>query len=166
MKHSIKDIFSARPTSDGYEEDLYKVKKVPYKKDDMRLLENLFKYAGRPTADGSKIGRLYAKGGFGGSGFENNRDQRVMFKMSYPQGSEKAMRKIHEKYLRTYMPQENKAQVEEKPVLFGTDEDEYEANMTGFHHKCIISPENQNVDLELLSREFIKRVEVLTGYKL
>lgn len=166
MKHSIKDIFSSRPTAVGYEEDLYKVKKVPYKKDDMRLLENLFKYAGRPIADGSKIGRLYAKGGFGGSGFENNRDQRVMFKMSYPQGSEKAMRKIHEKYLRTYMPQENKAQVEEKPVLFGTDEDEYETNMTGFHHKCIISPENQNVDLELLSREFIKRVEVLTGYKL
>ena len=164
MRHSIKDIFSARPTHVGYDEDLYKVKKVPYKKDDMRLLENLFKYAGRPTPVGSKIGKLYSKGGFGGSGFENGKDQRVMFKLSY-NDTPKAL-KVHQKYLSTYMTQENKPQVTEKPVLFGTDEKEYEANMTGLHFKCIISPENQNVDLELLSREFIKRVEVLTGYKL
>lgn len=165
MRHSIKDIFESRQTRDGWEDDLYKVRKVPYKKDDLRILENLLETSARPkpTRVGSRIGNLYSKGGFGGSGFENGKDQRVMFKLSY-NDSAGAM-KVHQKYLRTYMPQENKDYVTEKPQLFGTDEREYEENMTGLHFKCIISPENQNVDLELLSREFIKRMEVLTGYK-
>lgn len=161
MRHSIKDIFSNRPTRDGWEEDLFKVKKVPYKKDDMRLLEDLLKSSGKPTRVGRNISDLYKSGGFGGSGFENGKEQRVMFKLSYNNSQ-----KVHEKYLKTYMTQENKTQVEEKPELFGTPEDEYSDNMAGMHFKCIISPENQNVDLELLSREFIKRVEMLTGYKL
>ena len=49
--HSIKDIFSDRPTKERYEEDLYKVKKVPYKKDDMWRLSKLL--AAKPT----RIGR-------------------------------------------------------------------------------------------------------------
>ena len=140
---------------------MYKVRKVPYKKDDMRLLENLLKSSGKPTRVGRNISDLYKGGGFGGSGFDNDKNQRVMFKLSYNNSQ-----KVHEKYLRTYMPQENKEQVEEKPMLFGTPEDEYTANMDGMHFKCIISPENKDVNLELLSREFIKRVEMLTGYKL
>lgn len=168
MRHSIKDIFSSRPrphapatvVHDGREEDLYKVRKVPYKKDDLRILEDLLKVSLKPTRVGRNNYGFFA-GGFGGGGSENGRNQRVMFKASHSYSLA-----VHEKYLRTYMPQENKAQVEEKPVLFGTPEDEYKANMVGFHHKCIISPENQNVDLEVLSREFIKRMEVLTGYKL
>lgn len=164
MRRSIKDIFSSRPTRDGYDEDLYKVRKVPYKKDDMRLLEKLMKSAGRPTHGGRGIGGLYSSGEFGGSGFDNGKSQRVMFKLSY-NDSRNSM-KVHEKYLRTYMPQEDKPQVTAKPVLFGTDEKEYRENMAGLHFKCIISPENQNVNLELLTSEFIRRIETLTGYKL
>lgn len=156
---SIKDIFSKHPVEEKHE-DLFKVKKVPYKKDDMRILENLMKsYLKKPRE--SALRKMYSGGGFGGSGFDNGRNQRVMFKMSYSPNLT-----VHQKYLRTYMPQENKSQVTEKPVLFGTPEDEYEANMDSLHFKCIISPENQEVDLELLSREFIKRMEVLTGHEL
>ena len=86
-----------------------------------------------------------------------------MFKLSY-NDTPKAM-KVHQKYLSTYMTQENKPQVTEKPVLFGTDEKEYEANMTALHFKCIISPENPDVNLELLTREFVRRMEILTGYE-
>lgn len=163
MRHSIKDIFSNKPTRDGREEDLYKVKKVPYKKDDMRLLEKLMKESLKKRHDfgGRSGGARYGSGRFGGSGFENGKDQRVMFKMSYS-----PFKEVHEKYLKTYMPQENKDYVEEKPVLFGTDEKEYEENMSPLHFKCIISPENQDVNLEVLCNEFIKRVEAMTGYKL
>lgn len=72
----------------------------------------------------------------------------------------------HLKYLKTYMPQTEKSEVEEKPELFGTDLAEYEANMDKDHFKCIISPESQNVDLKLLTEKFIVRLENLTGYKL
>jgi len=160
MRRSIKNIFDREPTRDSREEDLYKVRKVPYKKDDMRLLEELMKASLRKKRENSPVRRLYSGGGFGGSGFENSKDQRVTFKMSYS-----PLIKTHEKYIRTYMPQENKAEVTEKPELFGTEENEYMENMSPLHFKCIISPENQNVDLELLSKEFIKRMEVLTGYK-
>lgn len=159
MKHSIKDIFSSRPTK-SFDEDLYRTRKVPYKKDDLRILENLLKSAAKPSRDG--------RGAFSGGGrhsrfapSENGKRQRVMFKMSHSENL-----KVHQNYLQTYMPQENKSYVEEKPVLFGTDEAEYEKNMSPLHFKCIISPENQNVNLEVLSDEFIKRLEALTGYKL
>ncbi len=159
MKHSIKDIFSSRPTK-SFDEDLYRTRKVPYKKDDLRILENLLKSAAKPSRDG--------RGGFSGGGrhsrfapSENGKRQRVMFKMSHSENL-----KVHQNYLQTYMPQENKSYVVEKPVLFGTDEAEYEKNMSPLHFKCIISPENQNVNLEVLSDEFIKRLEALTGYKL
>lgn len=161
MRHAIKDIFSNRPSHTGREEDLYKVRKIPYKKDDLRILEDLLKSSRRLTHGGKKGSGDFHGGGIGGGGFENGREQRVMFKASYSYSQS-----VHEKYLRTYMPQENKSEVEEKPQLFGTPENEYGANMDGLHFKCIISPENQDVNLELLSREFIKRVEALTGYRL
>lgn len=159
MRHSIKDIFSSRPAK-SFDEDLYRTKKVPYKKDDLRILENLLKAAAKPSRGG--------QGGFSGGGrhsrfapSDNGKMQRVMFKMSHSENL-----KVHQNYLQTYMPQENKDYVSEKPVLFGTDEKEYEENMSPLHFKCIISPENQNVNLEVLSKEFIRRVEALTGYKL
>lgn len=159
MKHSIKDIFANHPVREK-EEDLYKVKKVPYHKDDLKLLEKLAKASLYKHNDYSGSGGFHGGGaGFGGTGYP--KDQRVMFKMSYS-GS----KAVHQKYLNTYMPQENKDYVTEKPELFGTPDEQYNENMDDMHFKCIISPENQEVDLQLLSREFIKRVEAMTGYKL
>lgn len=160
MQGRLKDIFSRKAEQEEKErkhEDLYKTRKVPYKKDDMRLLEKLMKsfVFGKKNSGGSRFG------GNSGGGWTNEKDQRVMFKTSHSDSLQ-----VHQKYLRTYMPQEEKEQVIEKPELFGTLEAEYNEHIDGFHHKCIISPENQDVDLQLLAKEFIKRIEALTGYNL
>lgn len=160
--HSIKDIFSNRPTKESYEEDLYKVRKVPYKKDDMWRLSKLL--AAKPTRVGRDDGGRFSGGGRGGALFLNSvnqRDQRVMFKVSHSSSMQ-----AHDKYLSTYMPQENKNEVLDKPRLFGTENSEYESAKVPEHFKFIISPENQNVNLKLLASEFIRRVETMTGYKL
>lgn len=160
--HSIKDIFSSRPTRESYEEDLYKVRKVPYKKDDMRRLSKLL--AAKPTRVGRDDGGRLSGGGRGGallSNSSNQKDQRVMFKVSHSSSMQ-----AHDKYLSTYMPQENKNEVLDKPKLFGTENSEDEAAKVPEHFKFIISPENQNVNLKVLASEFIRRTETMTGYKL
>ena len=160
--HSIKDIFSDRPTKESYEEDLYKVRKVPYKKDDMWRLSKLL--AAKPTRVGRDDGGRFSGGGRGGallSNSANQKDQRVMFKVSHSSSMQ-----AHDKYLSTYMPQENKNEVLDKPRLFGTENSEYEAAKVPEHFKFIISPENQNVNLKVLASEFIRRTETMTGYKL
>lgn len=160
--HSIKDVFSSRPTKEHYEEDLYKVRKVPYKKDDMWRLSKLL--AAKPTRVGRDNGGRFSGGGRGGALFLNSvnqRDQRVMFKVSHSSSMQ-----AHDKYLSTYMPQENKNEVLDKPRLFGTKNSEYETAKVPEHFKFIISPENQNVNLKVLASEFIRRVETMTGYKL
>lgn len=160
--HSIKDIFSSRPTKESYEEDLYKVRKVPYKKDDMWRLSKLL--AAKPTRVGRDDGGRFSGGGRSGALFLNSvnqRDQRVMFKVSHSSSMQ-----AHDKYFSTYMPQENKNEVLDKPRLFGTENSEYESAKVPEHFKFIISPENQNVNLKVLASEFIRRVETMTGYKL
>lgn len=160
--HSIKDIFSSRPTKEHYEEDLYKVRKVPYKKDDMWRLSKLL--SAKPTRAGRDDGGRFPGGGRGGASLSNSanqKDQRVMFKVSHSSSMQ-----AHEKYLSTYMPQENKNEVVDKPKLFGTENSEYEDAKVPEHFKFIISPENQNVNLKVLASEFIRRAETMTGYKL
>jgi len=164
MKHSINNIFANHPVREK-EEDLYKVKKVPYKKDDMRMLEDLMKKSLKTKRSSESLSwKNFGEFGGGGSYSDsifNPKRQRVMFKMSYSPS-----KSVHQKYLNTYMPQENKSYVIDKPELFGTPEDEYNENMANLHFKCILSPENQNIDLQLLSKEFIKRVEEITGQEL
>ena len=160
--HSIKDIFSSRPTKEHYEEDLYKVRKVPYKKDDMWRLSKLL--AEKPARAGRDDGGIFSGGGRGGASLSNSanqKDQRVMFKVSHSSSMQ-----AHDKYLLTYMPQENKNEVLDKPRLFGTENSEYEDAKVPEHFKFIISPENQTVNLKVLASEFIRRVETMTGYKL
>lgn len=163
---NIKSIFN-HPKKENPEKDtgLYDWRRPAYKKDDVgnlnRILKNL-------TKTKSARWRKSHNGVYGNSGFhvksegtENSCKQRVTFKMSIGHSKES-----HLKYLKTYMPQTEKSEVEEKPELFGTDLAEYEANMDKDHFKCIISPESQNVDLKLLTEKFIVRLENLTGYKL
>lgn len=84
-----------------------------------------------------------------------------MFKVSHSSSMQ-----AHDKYLSTYMPQENKNEVLDKPRLFGTENSVYETAKVPEHFKFIISPENQNVNLKVLASEFIRHVETMTGYKL
>lgn len=89
-------------------------------------------------------------------------------KMYYTESKEK-----HIEFLRNYMPQKNKKNVEEKPELFNDRYDvvpeseilkyEEEADDLGF--KFIISPESQNIDMKLLVRQFVKNLEAITGHK-
>ena len=142
---------------DDKHEDLYKVIKVPYKKDDLKLLMKALKSKNFYDDYNDNSFRK----GSGGWGAENGKMQRIMFKCSvgYKMGQ-------HDKYINTYMPQKDKETGLEKPELFGTDDEEYKANKVDRHFKFIISPENQDVNLECLTHEMIKRIEIMTGLKL
>lgn len=81
----------------------------------------------------------------------------------------------HINFLRTYMPQKNKEQVAEKPVLFNEIENEvsedtlknYEKNiMANKFYRFIISPEKNEIPIESMVRGLMKKVEAATGYKL
>lgn len=81
----------------------------------------------------------------------------------------------HKNFLRTYMPQKNKDQVKEKPVLFSETENEvseetlldYEKNiMAQKFYRFIISPEKNEIPVESMVRSLMKKVEAATGYKL
>ncbi len=99
--------------------------------------------------------------------FSNNYNQRCVVKMTY--GNSK---KAHKNFLRSYMIQENKDEVVEKPTYFDAEYDEvpdteierYEAEMTDLYYKFIISPESLNVPLKNLAREFVKNLQLETGF--
>jgi hypothetical protein len=77
----------------------------------------------------------------------------------------------HQRFIKEYLSQENKAEVGVKPVLFsehaadGPFIEEYNEAMTDKHFKLIISPESSRVDNEALTRTLVKRMEKITGYK-
>lgn len=78
----------------------------------------------------------------------------------------------HVEFLRNYMPQKNKREVEDKPKLFNAIFDEvpeseilkYEADADKLGFKFIISPESQNIDMKSMVRQFVKNLESVTGH--
>ena len=160
----VKSLFNHPRKEDSEKEShLYEWKRPSYHKDDVSQLNRLLKKMGNNRCE-----RLHIENDepeFNHSvfseGFESNRKQRVVSKVSYGFSKRK-----HLEYLKKYMPQQTKDEVSDKPELFGSDFEEYEANIVPFHYKMIISPENQNVDLEVLTRHFIEQLENLTGYEL
>lgn len=152
MTKNIKDIFANPRKENEKHEDLYRVKKVSYSKDDIRTLNTFLKKIMRKQYSAS------SQGGHASFSF-NAKNQRAVFFLTHSSSM-----KTHNAYLHTYMSQENKKEVLEKPVLFGDDTAEYENAKVKKHFKCVISPENENIDLCLLSRQFIKRLEEVTGY--
>ena len=157
----MKDIFNHKKNKNEYSKnDKLKFKKPIYIKDDLETLNRLFKSYVKSKKSYQKVS--YVGGVIKGSAFKfSEQNQRVTFKMSYS----KSMAS-HEKYIKYYMPQEDKVYVEEKPQLFGISDEEYEKNKVPLNFKCIISPESQDIDLETLVESYIKRVEEHTGYKL
>jgi hypothetical protein len=145
------------------DKDLLWQKRV-YKKDDMREFFKLCGMLDRACSTKPKPadGACGAGGcGTGGGGAA----QRCVVKCRI--GKDMA---AHRKFLNEYMPQKNKAGVEEKPELFGGGFDgdclgEYERRMTGRHFKFVISPENGHVDVEALVRALVKRMERALGRK-
>ena len=155
-----KNIFNHKRNKNEYsKEDKLKFKKPIYVRDDLETFNRLLKKYAKPK-NHSKIS--FVGGGRKGSAFKfKERNQRVMFKMSYSKSLE-----THENYIKYYMPQENKDYVVEKPILFGIEDEVYDKHKVPLNFKCIISPEANNIDLETLVESYIKRVEEHTGYKL
>lgn len=156
---AIKNIFNRPPQKNAHtEESLFKWKKPVYAKDDLEAFNRLLKGRAKRQSERKSI-----RAGFGGGHafVFPEKSQRVTFKMSYSNSMAS-----HDKYIRHYMPQEDKEQVTEKPVLFGMSEEEYDEKKVPLNFKCIISPENQSADLEELAKSFIRRVENQTGYSL
>lgn len=95
-------------------------------------------------------------------------NQPCMVKMYYTDNKQS-----HLEFLRNYMPQLNKKNVIDKPVLFNGDYNEvpefeilnYEKIASDRGFKFIISPESQNIDMKLLVRQFVKNLEIMTGFK-
>lgn len=156
-----KNIFNHKRNKNEYsKDDKFKFKKPVYVKDDLETLNRLLKKYSTSKKNYQKIS--YVGGGKKGSAYKiSDKNQRVTFKMSYSKRLAS-----HDNYIKYYMPQNNKDYVEEKPVLFGITDEEYEKNKVPLHFKCIISPESQDVNLETLVESYIKRVEEHTGYKL
>lgn len=112
-----------------------------------RLLNNLPKYRSG-TKNSNKRPWSYA-----------SRNQFVAMKMRYSYNM-----KTHKAFLKQYLPQENKDEVKEKPCVFGSDEKEYKKNMAKKHFRFIISPESQDLPMELYIKEVVKEMEKTTGY--
>ncbi len=156
-----KDIFNRKKQKNEYsKDDKLKFKKPIYVKDDLETLNRLLKNYTKVKKNYNKVS--FVGGGKRGSAYKfKEQNQRVTFKMSYSK-----LLAAHEKYVKYYMPQENKDYVEEKPILFGVSDEEYEKHKVPLNFKCIISPESQDINLETLVKSYIKRVEEHTGYKL
>ena len=156
-----KNIFNHKRNKNEYsKDDKFKFKKPVYVKDDLETLNRLLKKYSTSKKNYQKTS--YVGGGKKGSAYKiSDKNQRVTFKMSYSKRLAS-----HDNYIKYYMPQNNKDYVEEKPVLFGITDEEYEKNKVPLNFKCIISPESQDVNLETLVESYIKRVEEHTGYKL
>ncbi len=159
-----KNIFSHKPNKNKYSEnDRIKFKKPIYVRDDLETLNRLFKCNSKKKKKYNPSSKI--SGGFRGlkgNAFKfSEKNQRVTFKMSYSNSV-----KSHDQYINYYMQQHNKDYVEEKPMLFGMNEQEYEKHKVPLNFKCIISPESNDINLETLVGSFIKRVENQTGYKL
>lgn len=152
----IKSIFNHPQKNQLDDEKLFNWKRPFHSKNDADYLNSLLKQKKQKR-------ELHNKSEHFGSQkplFPANKNQRVVFKMSYGKSSA-----THSRYIKLYMPQIGKEGVEEKQELFGCDFEDYKKHMVPLHFKCIISPESQDIDLQLLGKTFIKHLEHLTGYE-
>ena len=66
-----------------------------------------------------------------------------------------------------YIQKEGKGWDGKKPELYGSDnEQDYIKNMDELSWRIILSPESNDVDLKIMTKQFIKKLEDMTGYKL
>ncbi|WP_024467149.1 relaxase/mobilization nuclease domain-containing protein [Treponema pedis] len=151
-----KDLFANNKIEYGeYKEDLFKIKKLPFKKDDTKLLLKGLKKIGkrrRYFSGKHQHDFITRKKDF------RNTDKRQLCVVKFYYGKNK---NTHKQYLKKYMPQLDKEEVIEKPEYFGDDVSLYEANITSKHFKFIISPDNQNVDLKVLTKTLVEQLNIL-----
>lgn len=93
------------------------------------------------------------------TGSKIDRRQMCIVKASIRYGFENLKKHIE------YLKKEGKGKNGEESELYGNMENE-KALISEKQFRFIISPENQNTDLRVLTEEFIKRIEHETGFKL
>jgi hypothetical protein len=141
--------------------DLLRQNRV-YKKDDMREYRRLCRELSGLLFSGKAQDKHQ---GFHGFRSALSRQQQCIVKCRI--GKEVSG---HRRFIKEYMPQENKSRVKEKPELFNTETvgkdylDQYSQAMTRRHFKFIISPESPRVDIPALVKTLVKRMEKITGY--
>ena len=131
-----------------------------------KLLKELEKMSRASTYRNYKTKKKNKKVYYSGR-LSNNYAQRCMCKFSFGTTKE-----AHKNFLRTYMIQEEKDEVIEKPTYFDAEYDEvpdseldkYELEMTDLYFKVILSPESKNVPLKELTRKFMKNLQMQTGF--
>jgi len=108
----------------------------------------------------AKLIKMFGKGS-GGYTQQQNRTQKCVAKMQYSSSIA-----AHKKQLTDYLTREGTGKNGEEAELFGTDINEYKDNMVGKNFRIFLSPQSDKVDLKAMTKDFVKRLELQTGYKL
>ena len=151
---NIKNVFDYSPQKDRHRSP-FEWDRPVHTKDDVRELNRLLRLASRKkhrSESRSTSGRIRPY---------SEKLQRVTFKQTHSRDL-----KQHVDYINTYIRQLEKKHVIDKPETFGTPNEEYFANIAPLHFKCVISPENTDMDYETLAKVFIERLEYITGHGL
>ena len=108
-----------------------------------------------------KLIKVFSKSSYKPAKKQENRAQKCIAKMQYSSSID-----AHKKQLNDYLTREGTGRDGEEAELFGTDSNVYKDNMVGKNYRVFLSPESDKVDLKEMTKEFIKRLEMQTGYKL
>jgi hypothetical protein len=98
---------------------------------------------------------------FKSRGAASDTRQRCATKMQY--STSMAAHKIQ---IEKYLVREGTDKDGNAAELYGTDIGEYKKNMVDKNFRVFLSPENGNIDLTALTKSFVKRLELDTGYKI
>ena len=135
-------------------------RKARYSPDDTKDLRHLLKSLSYNLGSASRTKNNYQNNfGFVRIYDPSGKKQPCMVKMRY---SKKLA--SHKKFLEQYMPQKEKSEVLEKPIIFGTDD--YKDRMAPNHFKFVLSPESDKIPMEHFVKAWIEKTELETGYKL
>jgi hypothetical protein len=113
----------------------------------------------RQIAGRSKGGS--GSGGFAGRGAAGDSRRNCVVKTRY---SDSMAAHLHQ--INKYLTREGTDREGGAAELYGTDIAEYKANMTDRNFRVFLSPQNGNTDLTALTKSFVKRLELDTGYKI
>ena len=108
-----------------------------------------------------KLFKIFSKSSYKPVKKEENRAQKCVTKMQYSSNID-----AHKKQLNDYLTREGTGKDGEEAVLFGSDHNEYKENMEARNFRIFLSPESDKIDLKEMTKEFIKCLEMQTGYKL
>jgi hypothetical protein len=100
-------------------------------------------------------------GGRSGGGYAPDARQRCAVKMQYSKNM-----KAHLKQINEYLIREGTGKDGKGAELYGTPTEEYRAHMASKNFRIFLSPGSNTVPLETLTKTFVKKLELQTGYKL